>query len=229
MTAIQVDDQVREVVGVLGDVRTRGVTATRPTVFVPVEQVPDDLLAAVHGFLQVNWALRTREAGTGLIQSVERVIRDADPLLSITAFRTMDEVVGGAFADTRFRTILLGLFAAASLTLTAAGLYGLVAYAVARRTREIGIRLALGASRERVMARFALQGIVLAALGSAVGVGAAVLFTEMLRRMTPDAQPLDSWTVTGVVFVLGAASVAATVVPSSRAAQVDPTKTLRAE
>ena len=229
MTAIQVDDQVREVVGILGDVRTRGVTATRPTVFVPVEQVPDDLLAAVHGFLQVNWALRTREGGTGLIQSVERVIRDADPLLSITAFRTMDEVVGGAFADTRFRTILLGLFAAASLTLTAAGLYGLVAYAVARRTREIGIRLALGASRGRVMARFALQGIVLAALGSAVGVGAAVLFTQMLRRMTPDAQPLDSWTVAGVVFVLGAASVAATVVPSSRAARVDPMSTLRAE
>jgi len=229
MTAIQVDDQVREVVGVLGDVRTRGVTATRPTVFVPVEQVPDDLLAAVHGFVQANWALRTREGGTGLIQSVEGVIRDADPLLSITAFRTMDEVVGGAFADTRFRTILLGLFAAASLTLTAAGIYGLVAYAVARRTKEIGIRLALGASRERVMARFALQGIVLAALGSAVGVVVAVLFAEMLRRMTPDAQPLDSWTVTGVVFVLGAASVAATVVPAIRAAQVDPMSTLRAE
>ena len=79
------------------------------------------------------------------------------------------------------------------------------------------------------MARFALQGIVLAALGSAVGVGAAVLFTQMLRRMTPDAQPLDSWTVAGVVFVLGAASVAATVVPSSRAARVDPMSTLRAE
>ena len=229
MTAIQVDDQVRDIVGILGDVRTRGVTATRPTVFVPVEQVPNDLLAAVHGFFQVHWALRTREGGTDLIQSVERVIRDADPLLSITAFRMMDEVVGEAVADTRFRTILLGLFAVASLTLTAAGLYGLVAYAVVRRAREIGIRLALGASRERIMARFALQGIVLTALGSAVGVGAAVLFTEMLRRMTPDAQPLDSWTVTGVVFVLGAASVAATVVPASRAAQIDPTSALRAE
>ena len=157
------------------------------------------------------------------------MIRDADPLLSITAFRMMDEVVGEAVADTRFRTILLGLFAVASLTLTAAGLYGLVAYAVVRRAREIGIRLALGASRERIMARFALQGIVLTALGSAVGVGAAVLFAEMLRRMTPDAQPLDSWTVTGVVFVLGAASVAATVVPASRAAQIDPTSALRAE
>ena len=229
MTAIQMDDQVREVVGILGNVRTRGVTATRPTVFVPVEQVPDDLLAVVHGFFQVNWALRTRESGTGLIPSVERVIREADPLLSITAFRTMDEVVGGAVADTRLRTILLGLFAVAALTLTAAGLYGLVAYAVARRTKEIGIRLALGASRERVMARFALQGIVLAALGSVVGVGAAVLFTEALRRMTPDAQPLDSWTVTGVVFVLGAVSVAATVVPAGRVTRVDPTTTLRAE
>ena len=177
----------------------------------------------------MNWALRTRESGSGLIPSLERVIREADPLLSITAFRTMDEVVGGAIADTRFRTILLGLFAAAALTLAAAGLYGLVAYAVARRTREIGIRLALGASRERVMARFALQGIMLAVLGSVVGVGAAVLYTEVLRRMTPDAQPLDSWTVAGVVLVLGAVSVAATVVPAGRATQVDPTTMLRAE
>ena len=227
MTAIEVDDQVREVVGILGDVRTRGVTATRPTVFVPVEQVPDDLLGAVHGFFQVNWALRTREAGTGLIRSVERVIREADPLLQINAFRTMDEVVGGALAATRFRTILLGVFAVAALTLAAAGLYGLVAYAVAQRTREIGIRLALGASRGRVIARFALQGIVLAALGAVVGVGAGVLVTEVLRRLTPDARPLDPWTVAGVVFVLGAVSVAATVVPAGRAMQVDPTTTLR--
>ena len=229
MTAIEVDDQVREIVGILGDVRTRGVSATRPTVFVPVEQVPDDLLAVAHGYFQVNWALRTRDGGTGLIQSVDRVIRGADPLLSITAFRTMDEVVGGALAATRSRTLLLGLFAAAALTLAAAGLYGLVAYAVAQRTREIGIRLALGASRRQVTARFALQGIVLAALGAVAGVGAAVLFIEVLRRFTPDAQPLDPWTVAGVVLVLGAVSVAATVVSARRVARVDPMLTLRAE
>ena len=155
--------------------------------------------------------------------------READPLLSITAFRTMEEVVGGALAATRFRTLLLGLFAAAALTLAAAGLYGFVAYAVAQRTKEIGIRLALGASGRRVMARFALQGIVLAALGAGVGVGAAVLFTELLRRMTPDAQSLDPWTVAGVVVVLGVVSVAATGVPARRATRVDPILTLRAE
>ena len=208
MTAIKVDDQVREIVGILGDVRTRGVTATRPTVFAPVEQVPDDLLAGAHGFFQVSWLLRTRGDVTGLVRSVERVIGEADPLLPITAFRTMDEVLGGALAATRSRTFLLGLFAAVALTLAAAGLYGLVAYAVAQRTREVGIRLALGASRRQVTARFALQGIVLAALGAVAGVGAAVLFIEVLRRFTPDAQPLDPWTVAGVVLVLGAVSVA---------------------
>ena len=228
-TAIEIDDHVREIVGVLGDVRTRGVTATRPTVLVPLEQVPDDLLAAVHGFFQVNWALRTREGGTGLIRSVERVIRGADPLLSITGFRTMAEVVGGALAATRSRTLLLGLFAVAALTLAAAGLYGLVAYAVAQRTKEIGIRLALGASGGRVTARFALQGIVLAAVGGSIGVGAAVAFTEVLRRMTPDARSLDPWTVAGVVLVLGAVSVAATVMPARRVTRVDPLLTLRSE
>ena len=229
MTAIEVDDQVREVVGVLGDVRTRGVAATRPTVIVSVEQVPDDVLEGVHGFFQVHWALRTREGGTGLIRSVERVIQEADPLLSITAFRTMDEVVGGALAATRFRTLLLSLFAAASLTLAAAGLYGLVAYTVAQRRKEIGIRLALGASGQSVTARFARGGMALAALGGVVGVGVAVPFTAVLRLLTPDAQPLDPWTVAGVVLVLGAVSVIATVVPARQATRVDPLLTLRAE
>ena len=229
MTAMVIDDQVREIVGVIGDVRTRGVTAIRPTLFVPVEQVPEDLLAAAHGFFQVNWALRTRAGGTGLVRSVERVIGEADPLLPITALRTMDEVVGGAIAATRSRTFLLGLFAMAALTLAAAGLYGLVAYAVAQRTKETGIRLALGASGRRVTARFALQGIALAAMGGAVGVGAAMFFIEVLRRFTPDAQPLDAWTAAAVVLVLGAVSVAATVVPARRAARVDPMLTLRAE
>ena len=214
-TVIDFDDQAREVVGVLGDVRTRGVTATRPTVFVPVEQVPDELLELIHGFLPPSWALRTREGAASLIPSVERVIREADPLLSTTAFRSMDEVVGGAIAATRFRAFLLGLFAAAALTLAAAGLYGLVAYAVAQRTKEIGIRLALGASRRQVTARFALGGIALAALGAALGAGAAVLATGLLRRLT-EAQPLDPWTVAGIVLVLGAVSAAATIVPARR-------------
>jgi ABC-type antimicrobial peptide transport system permease subunit len=116
-----------------------------------------------------------------------------------------------------------------ALTLAASGLYGLVVYAVAQRTKEIGIRLALGASGGRMIARFALQAIVLAALGAAVGVVGAVLFIAVLRRFTPDAQPLDPWTIAGVVLLLGAASVVASVVPARRAAQVDPLLTLRAE
>ncbi len=196
--------------------------------FVPVEQVPDELLELTHEFTPVKWALRTREDATGIVTSLERIVREADPLLSITGFRSMDEVVDGAIAPTRFRTFVLGLFAAAALTLAAAGLYGLVAYAVAQRTKEIGIRLALGASARQVTARFARQGVVLAALGAAVGVGAAVLVTEVLRSLT-EAQPLDPWTVVGVVLVLGAVSVAATVVPARRAAQVDPMLTLRVE
>ena len=229
MTAIELDDEVREVVGVLGDVRTRGVTATRPTVFVPVEQVPDDLLGAVHGFFQVHWAVRTRDGATNLIPSVERVIREADPLLSITAFRTMDEVVAGALAATRFGSLLLGLFAGAALLLAAAGLYGVVAYTAARRTKEIGVRLALGATRGQVTARFARSGIVLAAAGSVLGAGAAVLAGAVLQRLSADMPVLDPWTVAAVVLVLAAVSVAATVAPARRAARVDPLSALRVE
>ena len=228
-TAIEVDDQMREIVGVLGDVRTRGVTATRPTVLVPVEQVPDDLLGAAHGFFQVSWALRTRGGGTDLIQSVERVFREADPLLPITAFRTMGQVVGGALAPIRFRTLLLTLFAAAAVTLAAAGLYGVVAYAVAQRTKEIAIRLALGASGRQLVARFTRHGIVLAAAGGVVGVAAAALFNTTLRRVTPDAQSLDPGIVAAVVVILAAVSVVATIVPARRAMRVDPVAVLKTE
>ena len=196
--------------------------------FVPAEQVPDDLLALLHGFFPVNWALRTRDAATGIRPSIERIIRGADPQLSITAFRSMDEVIGGAIAATRFRTFALGLFAVVALTLAAAGLYGLVAYAVAQSTKEIGIRLALGASARQVTARFARQGLALAATGALIGTGGTVLVTGLLRRLT-EAQPLDPWTVAGVVLVLGAVTTAATVVPARRAARVDPMLTLRVE
>ena len=229
MTALAIDDAVREIVGIVGDVRTGGVTATRPTVLVPVEQVPDDLLAGAHGFFQVHWALRTRDGGTGLIPSVERIIRDADPLLPITAFRTMDEVVAGSLAATRFSAALLGLFAAAALTLAAAGLYGIVAYAVARQTKEIGVRLALGATGGQVTARFARSGMVLVAAGSVVGLGGAFLLGAVLRRVSADVPPLELWAVAGVILVLGTASLLATIVPARRAARVDPLLALRTE
>ena len=229
MTALAIDDAVREIVGIVGDVRTGGVTATRPTVLVPVEQVPDDLLAGAHGFFQVHWALRTRDGGTGLIPSVERIIREADPLLPITAFRTMDEVVAGSLAATRFSAALLGLFAAAALTLAAAGLYGIVAYAVARQTKEIGVRLALGATGGQVTARFARSGMVLVAAGSVAGLGGAFLIGAVLRRLSADVPPLELWAVAGVILVLGTASLLATIVPARRAARVDPLLALRTE
>ena len=100
---------------------------------------------------------------------------------------------------------------------------------MAQRSKEIGIRLALGATRDQVAARFARGGIALAAVGSVVGVGAAVLVAAVLRRLSADAPPLDPWAVAAVVLVLAAVSVAATVVPAHRAARVDPLSTLRVE
>ena len=228
-TAIEVDDHVREVVGVVGDVRTRGVTATNPTVFVPVEQVPGDLLGGVHGFFQVHWAVRTRDGGTSLIPSMERVIREADPLLAITALRTMDAVVGGALSQARSGMALLSLCASAALALAAVGLYGVVAFTVAQRRREIGIRLALGASGRQITARFARGGVALVAVGGVIGAGASVPFTAVLRQLNADASPLDPLTLAAVVLVLAGVGVAATVVPARRATQVDPLSTLRAE
>jgi putative ABC transport system permease protein len=162
-----------------------------------------------------------------LADPVRRVLRDKFPNYPVAEVRSMEEVIADSVAAPRFQAVLLASFAALALLLAAAGLYALIAHGVAERRREIGIRVALGASPAGVAALFVSRGLGLVAAGLAAGVAAAIAATRLLRSQLYEVEPGDPLTL--VASVLLAVSVTAMLVPARRAARVDPAFALRAE
>ena len=224
-------DEQRMIVGIVGDVNSGGTLAGPPipTMFVPIDQVPDAILAAAHSFFQVNWVVRTRGRDAQLIPQIEDTIRRIDPQLPISGFRTMDQVIGTAVTDQRFQAVLLTLFAVAAVTLAAAALYGVIAFATTQRTREVGIRLALGETPGQVCARFVGDGLRLGSVGAALGLGATFLLTRLLQGLLVEVQPSDLPTLGGVAALLLAVSLIAAYVPARRATGANPMVALRVE
>jgi putative ABC transport system permease protein len=141
----------------------------------------------------------------------------------------MDEVLESSAAAPRFRTFLLALFGVAALFLGAIGIYGLVSYSVSQRTREIGIRMALGAAQPHVMKLVLGQGLKLTLIGVAIGLIGAIGVTRLLSSMLYEVPPTDPLTFAGVTLLLGAIALLATYVPARRAVKVDPNIALRYE
>jgi ABC-type antimicrobial peptide transport system permease subunit len=137
--------------------------------------------------------------------------------------------VGAATASSRFSAVLLGLFAATALSLAAIGIYGVMSLAVSARTREIGVRIALGADRDRVQRLVIADGAVLVALGVVVGILGALAGTRAMRSLLFDLAPTDPPTYIAIVVILGACAVAASWIPARRASRVDPVVALRAD
>jgi predicted permease len=210
-----------EVIGVVGDVKDAS-----------LRQPPRPLVYAVHrqfpvGFLQV--VLRSGGDPLALAEPARRVVADVDPNVPVYQVRTLEQLLRGSVAQARFMTTVLGVFAATALVLAAVGIYGVVAYAVAQRTRELGIRLALGARAADILWLVLRQGAVLGGLGAGLGLGAALLASRVLTRLLYQVTPSDPPT-----FVAGAAgllvvALAASYLPARRAAGVDPVEALRHE
>src|SRR5262249_8021131 len=143
--------------------------------------------------------------------------------------KTMDALLADSLAPRRFAMRLLGFFAAAALFLAALGLYGVLSYAVTQRTREIGIRIALGAQRSAVIKLVVGQGLALAGFGLALGLVAAVTGTRLLTSMLFQVQPNDPVVYLAVVVLLGTVALVASYVPAWRASQIDPLSAIRQE
>ena len=141
----------------------------------------------------------------------------------------MDQVVADATAQPRFEMLLLGMFAAVALLLAAVGIYGVMNYAVSRRTREIGIRISLGASRAEVLRMVVRQGMAQALAGAVAGVVGALLLSRLLTGMLYGVRPTDPLTFGGVAAILGFVALLATYVPARRATRIDPMLALRYE
>ena len=224
-------DAARTVVGVVGNVKTGGSLALPPvpTMFVPVEQVPAGLLAAVHGMLQVNWLVRTAGSGPELLAAIEETLGAAAGPVPVSGLRTMDQIIGAVVTEERFRAVLLTIFALASLVLAAAGLYTVMAFVVRQRTREVGIRLALGATPAHVRRSFLAQGLWLGGSGVVAGLAVTFLVARLLRGFLFGIQPSDAPTVAAAAGVLLAVALIAAWAPTRRATHTDPTIALRSE
>jgi predicted permease len=210
------------IVGVVRDVRERGYEPSlKPGVYLSIAQAPESW--AVPEYL----ILRARVPPNELIDSVRRVIAEVDPAQPIASVRSMDDILDLEVADRHQQAVLLGAFAALALVLASLGLYGLLTYAVAQRTREIGLRVALGASRRDVVTMVAARGLGLAVIGLSLGAAAGWAVTRAMGSVLYGVRADDVATFAASVLLLGTVALAACIVPAARASRVDPMIVLR--
>jgi putative ABC transport system permease protein len=177
----------------------------------------------------VTLVVKAQTDPRALAGPVRQAIRSSDPNLPVADVRTMDDVVAATLSAPRFTGMLLGVFAGLALVLSAIGIYGVLSYVVSRRTREIGIRVAIGAGRGQVLKLVLASGIGLALLGIVIGLAAAASLSKLMTTLLHDVKPVDPATFAGVAVVLTAVAIAASLVPAWRATRVDPVRALKAE
>jgi predicted permease len=212
------------VVGIVADVKQMGVDiAGRAENYYPVTQ-PYGVFAY---FTPRDLAVRVRGEPLTYASALRRAVWDVDPSQPIADVQPLSALVDKELSTQRAQLWLLGAFAGLALLLAAVGLYGLLAHMVAQRTRDIGVRMALGASRPQVLRGVLWQGFQLVGIGLAVGVLGAVLLTRVMQKLLYDVKPSDPATLAVVALTLAAVAAAACYAPASRAARIDPMEALR--
>ena len=230
---VSTKDDWREIVGVIGDLHHEGMSKDAPTIaYWPTLMVNFEGGADFEAGLQryVTYAIRTPRAGSeSLMKDVRQAIWSVDPNLPISDVRTQDYYYNQSMARTSFTLVMLGIAAGIALLLGIVGLYGVIAYSASQRTREIGIRIALGAQRTTITTMFVRQGLLLAAGGIACGVLLALSATRLLRSLLFHVSPVDPMTYALACVALCGAAALASYIPSRRTASVNPVDALRAE
>ncbi len=215
------EDPWREIVGVVGDIRNFDLsTAPEPMFYMP--------------FPQLIWGaptivVHTAIDATAAAPMVRNLLHQMDPELPLYEVRPMEDWLALSIGRQKFQTILLGCFAGIALLLTAVGLYGVMAYSVVQRTREIGIRMALGASRADVLQMVLKGGAQMAAIGLGIGIVGALALTRFMNSMLYEMKSHDPMTFAAVCLLLGAVAMLASYIPARRATKVDPMVALRYE
>lgn len=224
------DTNWRTVIGVMGDVRHRGLTETpRSEMYIPLAQFFETAADTIVGTRSMTLTLKVRGQPLDLVSSVRQAVTAVDPGLAISDVRTLEDVVSRSIAAPRFTAVLLGVFASLALVLAAVGIYGLVAFVVAQRTGELGIRLALGAAAGDILRLVVGQGMRPVLLGLGAGLVAAFGAARLLTAMLVGISPSDLVTYAAVTAFLGAVGLVACWLPARRAAKTDPMIALRAE
>jgi predicted permease len=220
-----------EVVGVVQDVRENGVDQVSPaTVYWPSLIGNPSTPEKLYAWRSAYFAMRSNRAGTQtLINEMQQAVWSVNASLPVADISTMQDIYSDSMARTSFTLVMLAIAGAMALALGILGIYGVISYAVSQRTREIGIRMALGAKKRELAWMFVRSALVLTIVGTAFGLGAAAALMRLMRSLLFGIGPLDPVTFTAVPVVLVAAAALASYLPARRAAAVDPVDALRAE
>jgi putative ABC transport system permease protein len=211
----------REVVGLVGDVKQSKLSdELQPQVYAPFEQMPWPFITAV---------VRTTGAPEAAAQSLRGVLARVDPMQAAGELRTLDQYVSRSVATPRFTALLVGLFAIFALLLAGFGLFSVMAYSVAQRGREIGVRMALGATASDVRTMVVGQALKMAVIGFGIGLAGAFVAGRLLTTLLYGIEPHDPFTLTAVSATLFAVMLLAAYLPARRATRVDPMTALRTE
>jgi hypothetical protein len=234
---IVTEGRTLQIVGVVGNTQQGnsgcggafGPIAQAPCIYVPVTQVPSGFLNVIHVWFEPSWVVRSSLPAASLVPQLRQAIQQIDPELPIARIKTIDDLRGQKLTSQRFMMWLVAGLGLIALVLAAVGLHGLIASSVNERTRELGIRLALGATGRQAIAAVVIPGLVLAGVGVAIGAAAALAAARLLQSFVWGVTPSDPPTFAGVVVVLMLIALAASLVPALRVLRLDPAITLRAE
>jgi putative ABC transport system permease protein len=228
----QLEERVpRQIVGIVGDIRYQGLDRDpRPTTYVPLAQAPDDQVAFLNRLLgSITWVVRTRGEPHLFADPIQHELHEATGGLPIDQIRSMDEVSAASTSSSQVGAWLMTMFGCSALLLAAIGVYGVVAYAVQRRTHEIGIRLALGAQAHQVRRMVLVRCVALTLLGVGIGIVSALGLTRVIASVLFGVTARDPLVFAAVPLLLIAVAFLAAWLPAQRAARVDPIVALRAE
>ncbi|HLY19818.1 MAG TPA: ABC transporter permease [Bryobacteraceae bacterium] len=221
-----------EIVGIVGHVNHWGLdrdagTRVRSQVYLPMSQVPEQFMKGMAG--SSVFVVRTGADPLAMLPAVRAAVLESSHDQPVYGVRTMDQIVSASIADRRFSMLLLSIFAGLALLLAAVGIYGVISYTVAQRTREIGIRMALGAGQADVLKAVLSQGMLPVLAGLGIGLAAAMGLTRLMAGMLYGVKAGDPLTLTGVALLLATVAFIATLVPARRATRVAPVVALRYE
>ena len=223
-------EPVRQIVGVVGNIRDTGLRdAARPAMYVPMAQEPDGVTVVNVKLLPLVWIVRTESEPHRLSGPITRALESSVGQLPVTRIRAMTDVVTESTARTRFNTWLMTAFGFCALGLAAIGVYGLVSYWVQQRSREIGVRLALGAESSRIANMVVRQGMRLAAVGVVIGLIAALALVQTIQGLLFGVPARDPLVFVSIPLLLSVVALAAVSIPAWRASRIDPLQALRSE
>jgi len=224
------NNPARQIVGVIADVKQMGLDSpVSPTVFAPIPQLSDGQMALMRTFTPAYFTVRTTTAPRSFVAAIKGELAKLDGAVAMSQIASMEEIAARSVAQQRFNMLLIGLFAGLGLLLASVGIYGVVSYSVMQRTRELGIRIALGARGADVTRLILRRGLVLALAGVALGAAASFGLTRLMKSFLFGVGTTDPSTFIAVALLLIAVALLACYLPARRATKVDPMIALRQE